>query len=187
MNQEEEKWQVLSTGYALDHPWCRVRVDQVRFPSGAVDDYYLVELPAVALVFPVTQDGNVLLVKQYKHGAGKDLLELPGGCFTPEKEGALAAAKRELQEETGGVSDSWTFLGKMFENPTKATNEIHLFLAQDVVQSSPQHLDLTENIEIVSRPLADIMPMVRSGEICASTSLALILHALDHLDLENKN
>lgn len=181
MQPDNPHWQILESGYALDHPWCRVRVDKVLFPSGVVDDYYLVEFPCVVLIFPVTEEGEVIFVKQYKHGAGGFLLELPGGCFNPKEEEALAAAQRELREETGGVAEKWTYLGMMYENPTKTTNEIHLYLAEDVQTPFEQKLDPTENIQLVNRPLNEVMEMVRNGTICASTSLALAFKALDAL------
>lgn len=182
MQPQDKNWQILDSGYALDHPWCRVRVDKVMFPSGVVDDYYLVEFPCVVLIFPVTEEGEVIFVKQYKHGAGGFLLELPGGCFNPKEEEALGAAKRELQEETGGVAEKWTYLGMMYENPTKTTNEIHLFLAEGVQTTFEQKLDPTENIQLERRPLGEVMEMVRHGTICASTSLALTFKALDRLE-----
>lgn len=180
-NESIESWEVLKTDYPLNHPWCKIRRDQIKFPNGLVDDYYLNELPEVVLVFPVTRERNVVFVRQYKHGAGKILLELPGGCFTPGKELPENAIRRELKEETGMVAEEWIALGKMYENPTKATNEVHLFLATGVEKIAEQKLDETENIEVVEYPLAEVMNMVEDGRICASTSLALTFRALARL------
>ena len=147
-------WKILHAEWALDNPWCRVRRDTVELPSGKIiDDYFVHVRPAVVLVFPVTADGNAVMVRQYKHGAGEVLLEFPGGVFDPQTETAEAGAARELREETGYTAATLEPLGAVYDNPTKDTNKINFFLARNAAKTSETEFDPTEDIETVEVPL----------------------------------
>src|ERR1700685_2321138 len=94
-------WRTLESRVAFDHHWYRLRRDTVELPGGAIlDDYFVAVRPDVALVVPLTSAGEVVLVRQYKHGIGEVTLELPGGALDPG-ETPVAAAARELGGETG--------------------------------------------------------------------------------------
>jgi ADP-ribose pyrophosphatase len=180
--QEPEKWTTLKSELVFNHPWYKLRRDEVRLPNGQIiDDYFVSVRPEVAIVFPVTAAKEVIFVRQYKHGAGGIFLELPGGVFNSENEPAAEAAMRELMEETGYSSDRVTHLATVFDNPTKDTNRIHMFLAEDVRQVAEQHLDATENIQIIKVPLADIPARIASGEINVAGSIAITFLAFEQL------
>ncbi len=177
-----QKWQLLKSAIVFDHKWYKLRKDEVRLPNGAiVDDYFVSVRAEVAIVFPVTATNEVIMVRQYKHGAQEILLEFPGGVFNSNKEPAEAAAMRELQEETGYTSSQITKLSTVFDNPTKDTNRIHLFLAQNVEKTKNQQLDATEDIVIEKVKLYDIPAKILSGEICVAGSIAISFLALQHL------
>jgi ADP-ribose pyrophosphatase len=146
-----------------------------------MDDYFVRVGPEVVLVFPLTTEGKVILVRQYKHGAQEILLELPGGFFHAGEEDAATAALRELQEETGYVSDKITKLHTILDNPTKDTHRLHLFIAEEAHLTAAQSLDVSEDIEVVRIPLTDITEQVVQGNIRVSGSVALIFLALAHL------
>ena len=168
---------------AFDHPWYKVRRDEVLLPDGhRMDDYFVRVGPEVVLVFPVTTEGEVVLVRQYKHGAREVVLELPGGFFDPKEEEPAAAALRELQEETGYVSEKINLLQTVMDNPTKDTHHLHLFLAQEARLLTDQNLDVSEEIEVVRVPLKEIKEQVLQRKIKVSGSLALIFLALSHLE-----
>ncbi len=169
----------------LDHRWYKVRREEVQLPNGRVlNDYYVSVRPEVVLVFPVTSENEVILVRQYKHGAREVLLELPGGIVDDTDASVEAAAQRELLEETGYQSAHWTKLAVIYDDPTKNTNQFHLFLAMQAYQTQGQKLDHTEDINVEKVPLADVLAKALQGEIQVANSLAIILLALEKLRAE---
>ena len=142
--------------------------------------------PEVVLIFPVTAEGQVILVRQYKHGAGQILIEFPGGIFNSVDEPGEVAAARELAEETGYSAASLELLGTIWDDPAKQTNRIHLYLARDVVKTQEQDLDDIEAIEMLKVPLAEIQPMVMRGEISVSSSVNLAWLSLNTLKSDSQ-
>lgn len=181
-------WKTLRSRIIFNNPWYVLRQDTVELPNGKiVDDYFVSVRHDVALVFPLTKDQNTILVKQYKHGLGEIVLELPGGFFDVEEEKAEKAAERELLEETGYAPGQLIKLGTLSDNPTKDTNRLHLFLAKDCTRTGEQHLDDLEDIEIIPVPVKDLKGMIEKGLIKVSGSVAGIFMALEYLNKsENK-
>lgn len=176
-------WKTLSSEYALDIPWLRVRRDICRLPSGAVlDDYYLWEGPDWVAVFALTTAGTVLLVRQYRQAVGEFVWELPGGIIGPG-EAALAAALRELREETGYEAERGELLTRMAVDPPKATFNNALVLAFGCRRAGPQRLDRAEEIETCALSPETLLEWVRQGHIWAQSSIACIYRAIDHLGL----
>jgi len=174
-----QPWKLLASEMALDHPWYRVRRDTVKLPDGKViDDYFLSLRPEVVLIFPITADKEVVLVRQYKHGAEQALLEFPGGIFADEDELAVVAAARELQEETGYTADHYRSLGAVWDDASKQNNRLHLFLAEGAQLTDSTQFDETEFIEVVLVPMEALPQMIIEGEICSGGALALALKAM---------
>lgn len=174
-----QKWQRLASTVVLNHRWFRVRRDRVRLPDGTeIDDFFIREAPDIALVLPVTPDGEIVFVRQYRHGVGDVLLELPAGSFDPTAEDAETAAARELLEETGYRAPQWETLARLYDNPVKDTNRVHLFLARGATCDRPQTLDITEQIEVVRLSREAAIAGVASGEICVAGSVAALLLGL---------
>ena len=175
-------WQTLRSDIVFDHKWYTLRRDHVRLPTGQeLDDYFVSVRPNVVLTFPLTTDNHVLFVRQYKHAAGAVFLELPGGVVDEHEIDPLAAARRELLEETGYATDEVEPLAELTDNPTKDTNRLYFFLARNARQVAAQDLDETENIEVVRVPLAEVESMVLDGRIRVAGSVALCLLALRKL------
>ena len=152
---------------------------EYRLPDQRVHLYDLVEhLPAVTLV-PLDAEGRVIFVRQYRIGAGAELLELPAGVLQAQEDPAEGAA-RELREETGMASTALTRLGGFFMSPGYSTEYMHVFLAAGL-QPDPLPMDEDEFLEITSIPAGDALRMARAGEIVDGKSIVALMMAEKYL------
>ena len=108
---------------------------------------------------------------------GRDLIEIPARWFLKGERKVLEVAKRELLEETGYISDDWQFIGRTVESSAKLTNYMHIYFADHCRKVSGQHLDATEEIEVLVMPLEQAVSMVMDNEICCNSSAHGILWA----------
>ncbi len=177
-----ESWKTINSRLVFDNPWCRVRQDEVELPNGAIiDDYFVNVRPDIVLVLAVTQNREIVFVRQYRHGIGQILLELPGGSLDSQTENSLTAAARELEEETGYVAEQMVQLATLYDNPVKDTNKIYLILAEPAHPSGRQQLDVTEDVEIVLIPVEDVLERISTGEICVCGTIAALFLGLNFL------
>jgi 8-oxo-dGTP pyrophosphatase MutT (NUDIX family) len=182
----ERSWKLLKTVPVADHRVFRLRHDRYRLETtGAEQDFVVLDLADWVMVVPITAEGQVVLVRQYRHGLRRISLEPPGGVIDPG-ESPQAAALRELREETGYVSDELQPLGRVAPNPAMQNNWCHMFLARN---SRPgvdarQHLDRFECIAVESYQREDVRKLLRGEQIChAMAVIALGLAGLypDHV------
>ena len=172
-----DKWKTTCSQELLDTKWVKVRKDAVELPNGQhIDDFYAITINEAAAIVALDDDGNIILKKEYRHCYGRDLIEIPAGGFERGEEG-LEVAKRELLEETGYVSDDWQFIGRTVESSAKLTNYMHIYFADHCRKVSGQHLDATEEIEVLVMPLEQAVSMVMDNEICCNSSAHGILWA----------
>ena len=172
-----DKWKTICSQALLDTKWVKVRKDAVELPNGQhIDDFYAITINEAAAIVALDDDGNIILKKEYRHCYGRDLIEIPAGGFERGEEG-LEVAKRELLEETGYVSDDWQFIGRTVESSAKLTNYMHIYFANHCRKVSGQHLDATEEIEVLVMPLEQAVSMVMDNEICWNSSAHGILWA----------
>ena len=182
MIKKIEHWKTLKSEMVFNHRWYKVRRDHVELPDGQVlDDYFVSVRADIVLVFALTEDNHVLFVRQYKHGIKGITIELPGGIIDEGENAPQEAAKRELLEETGYTSDEIEQVLEVSDNPTKDTNTIYFFLARNARRVAAQKLDSTENIEVLTVPLAQVESMILDGQIHVTGSVALSLLALRKL------
>ncbi len=178
---EDRRWERLSSEKLMDTPYFAVRSDKLRLPDGAVKDpYYVIERPDAAIVFPLTREGEVVLVRQYRPPIGMMELGLPAG-LVEEGEEPEKAARRELSEETGYAGGEWELLSSLASSPSLKDNWAHLFLARDVERTAPPQPDEYERVEIVLVPVEELLSKVSAGEIVSSSGVAAALLALNRL------
>lgn len=176
---DEPGWQVAASSYILDSPYLRIRRDRIVLPDGTViEDYYVRESLGYVIVFALTPQREVVLVRQYKHGIGKVLLELIAGAID-EGEDPLQTAIRELAEETGYASPSVEHVHSFITDPTNANTVAHLFLARDACVSGEQQLDVTEDITVELVPLQQLRVLIQAGEIESMPHVGAIYFMLD--------
>lgn len=177
-----QKWNLLHSTMVLNHRWCKVRQDKIQLHNGKIiDDYFVNIKPEVALILPITSTKEIIFVRQYRHAVGEFFIELPAGSFDPAEESAEVAAIRELQEETGYTAQQVTKIATLYDKPSKDTNNIHLFIAENVVKSGEQNLDVTEEIEVILIPLESVREKILQGEICVAGTVAALCLGLNFI------
>ena len=162
---EERKWEILSTEYLIRRPWLTARRDVAKLPDGRINqEYYVLEYPDWVNIIAITEEGMVVLERQYRHGLGKTCFELPCGVIE-EGETPLQAAKRELLEETGYAGGEWKQLMTLSPNPATSNNLAHSFLATGVKKVAGQSLDATEDIEVHLKSQDFVRELLENNQI----------------------
>lgn len=169
-------WKVLETSYFSP----RFRIDRCELANGNFLDATILEFRSWANIVPLTKNGEVILVKQYRHGVREALWEFPGGVVEDEEE-PLEGAKRELLEETGCVASDMIEIARLYPNPALQTNTLYCFLARDVEKVSEQSLDAGEDIEVCPVPWEELIRMVKHGEFPHALMTAVLFSALAYL------
>ncbi|MDZ4702120.1 MAG: NUDIX hydrolase [Rhodothermales bacterium] len=171
------RWSVLNSQYLVDRAWMKLREDHVRLPNGhEIEEFHVVEYPNWAAVVCLDTEGHLVLVEQYRHGISRLSLELPAGVIEPE-EAPHDGARRELLEETGYVSDDWTFLGRCATDPSNHSNYAYLYVARDAAPAAEQALDHEEVIRVHRMPIDDLNRALDAGDIVHGIHLTALLWA----------
>lgn len=168
-------WEVLGSEYLLESPWRNLRQDRVRTHTGDEIVYSYLETTEAAFVVPLTTDGKLVVIRQFRLPVRTWTWEIVGGMVTAG-EPPIEAARRELREEIGGVCGQLLPLGSFFACAGALSARHHAFLALDVTLSA-QELDPLELIERVLLEPDDVFARARNGRIDDSQSALSLLMA----------
>jgi 8-oxo-dGTP pyrophosphatase MutT (NUDIX family) len=167
-----EPWDKLDEEYLYTQQWLRILKKRYRIPkNGEASDFFLFEYTNWVNVVPLTGEGQVVLIRQYRPGLDRVLWEIPAGCVDAG-ESPLQAARRELHEETGYGGGEWELIGTYSPNPGTHTNLSYSYIARQVTSLGPQELDRTEDIEVILKTIEEVRSMLGRNEFIHS------LHAL---------
>lgn len=176
--KSDMKWKVLSSEYLSKHPYFTARKDKCETPEGKIiEEYFVVELPATVCALAITEEGEALMVRQYRHPLKETILEIPGG-FVDENETPHQAIKRELKEETGYEFSSIINVAKVSANPGVLENYTYLFLAEGGKKTSAQQLDKNEEIEVEKISLEKLKTLFLENKIVQSLHSNCVYYAL---------
>jgi ADP-ribose pyrophosphatase len=150
-------------------------VDRVRMPNGRTAELEVIRHPGAAAMVPLTESGEVLLVRQYRYATGGWLLEVPAGKLDGAEAPEVCAA-RELEEEVGMTPSEMVSLGWIWTTPGFTNERIWLYLARGL-HPARQNLQVDEVLSVESHLLAEAIAKVHAGEICDSKSVCSLLRA----------
>jgi len=188
-------WRLRQTTRPFATPWLRLREDRVTITNDGINGAdgtapgmvteitytYLESGPAVFIV-PVTDDGRMLLIRQYRYTVDDWCLEVPAGGADDKPGVSLAdLARDELREETGAVCDTVERVGRFYGSTSKTDQQCHVFLARGTRIVGPPALEPTERIELCPLPVADAVRLARSGGMKDGQSALSVLLCEDVL------
>ena len=175
---------LISSDTAYSGRLFNVSMDRLQMDGGVIAYRETIRHPGAVAMIPVTAEGSLLLVTQYRHAAGRRLLELPAGTLEKGEE-PIAAVSRELQEEVGQRPGKIEPLGGLFVAPGYTTEYIHLFVCTEL---TPARLDADEDedIEVELRTVEQALAAIDSGEICDAKSVIGILRWLRYEDSRHR-
>ncbi len=175
-------WKVLKRDIVFKDTWVQLEASKCELPDGRIiEPFYIRRDPDFAVVVAVTKDERLVLVRQYRHGVEKVLLELPAGCIEKGEDPKVAAA-RELLEETGFRAGNIRFLLKTAPNAANSSAYAHCYLATDVELVAGQHLDEMEDVAVEYMDLGDVRKAIRDGVFEQSVHVAALYSALEELE-----
>jgi len=174
----KSRWEILQDKKVYETPVFSLhQIDLIPEKSEQSVPFYVLKAPEWINVIAMTADEQIVLVEQYRAGIDASSLEIPGGMTDPGED-PLEAAKRELLEETGFSSTSWTKIGITSSNPAILSNFTHLYLAERCEQTAEQMTDGNEDIAVHLLPFSQFLDLIRNGTVHHAIVLAAVSHFL---------
>lgn len=185
MPERPDRWKIVSSRELADCRVFKVREDLSERDSDAMRaPFYVVESPDWVNIAAVTTTREMILIEQFRHGAGSVILEVPGG-MVDTGEDHREAAMRELREETGFTAGRMIAIGSSHPNPAIQNNSIHHFLALECERTEAVAFDEHESIRTRLVPLHEVEDLVHNGELTHSLAITALYYANRFLQDEN--
>lgn len=155
--------------------------EQVQLEDGRIFKHITAQHPGAVVVIAANRDGELLLIKQYRHSVSDTILEFPAGTLNPGED-PLECARRELAEETGYNARNWVELGELLPAPGFCNERQYCFFATDLFEQSAR-ADEDEVIELIPSSVKSVEAAIRAGEMQDGKSIAIFFRAklLGHL------
>jgi ADP-ribose pyrophosphatase len=171
-------WKTLSSTYIHKGPWATLRSDECEMPDGRiVDAYYVLEYPNWSNAVAITDEGKILMVRQYRHAAQIVSLELPGGVIE-KGEAPEDAIKREILEETGYQFDDVELISIIYGNPATGNNHTYCYLAKNGKKAGLQNLDEHEEIIVEEYTIDEVKQLLAENKIAQALHCTNLFYAL---------
>lgn len=159
-------WTTTHSEILIEDRWIRLRADRLQNRDGLeIAPWYVLDYPDWCVVVALTEDQRLVLVRQWRHGAQSWSLELPSGVIDREDADPMAAARRELLEETGHGGGAWRYLYAGHANPALQTNRLHVVLATGIRPVAPATPEPTELISVECLSVAAVLEGLQRGLI----------------------
>lgn len=169
-----EKFERLERNLVYEGSIINMYKDTIRVSNGNIVEWDFIGHKGAAAAIPVTDEGKIILVKQWRNSLDRFTYEIPAGGLEGEDEPMIEAAARELEEETGYKSDDLEFLISLRTTVAFCNERIDVFVAKNLVKTK-QNLDRDEEIEIREFSMDELFTMIRSGEMQDSKTVSAIL------------
>lgn len=176
------KWQKLSSRYLVKEQWATLRVDTCDLQNGIVkDDYFVLEYPNWVNAVALTEDNEIIMVRQYRHAGDIISLEIPGGVIDGDEK-PEDAVRRELLEETGYSFQTIALIATLYPNPATANNVTYTYLLTGGVKTQEQHLDEHEILNVEKYSIAEVKQMLLENKIDQSLHASALFYGLLKLE-----
>jgi len=176
-------WTTQRSRHVLRDQWISLRADDCLTGEGVeISPFYVLEYPDWVQVVAIDEADHLILVEQYRHGLGAISLELPTGGVDEHDADPVAAARRELREETGYEAADWQLIASLAPNPANQSNRCHAVLALGARKVGEAHDDPTERSRILRVPVEEAARLVRQGAVLQAMHVAAISLALSHIN-----
>jgi ADP-ribose pyrophosphatase len=153
-----------------------LKVDTIEYKNGNTGKREVAIHPGGAAVVPVTSEGKIVLLTQFRHPVQKDTLEIPAGKLD-NNEDPFVCAKRELEEETGYRSDNIKKLGEIYTTPGFCNEVLHLYIARDLVPGDHNREDGEEGMELFELTFDEIDEKIKNGELLDAKTICAVYMA----------
>ncbi len=175
-------WKTLSSEYLYRETWFTIRKDTCETQEGKIiSPYYVYEFPTWVTAVALTEEGKIILERQYRHALNQTNYEIPGGCVDDTDINLESAIARELLEETGYRFANFEYLAKTSSNPSTNNNWMHIFLATGGKPVQQQTLDHNEDIEVHLFSMDELKQLLRENKIVQSMHVTALFYALEKL------
>ena len=183
MDEEKLVEKKIATEEIFEGFVLHVQKDTIKLPNEKTATRELIRHIGAVCVVPVTDDGKVIVERQFRYPIDQVITEIPAGKLDSSTEDRLEAAKRELREETGYTADSWTDIGIYYPAAAYSDEKITMYLARGL-HKGEQELDEDEFLNVTKRPMEELVDEIVSGKITDGKTQVAILKAYTILKRE---